>query len=162
MVARALFVVHNCIYDAWAAYDRTAEGVRSAAFVGQNRRGREQEPGHQLRCLPRRGGLIYDDKAQCFDPLMASLGYDIMTTRRTLTTATGIGNVTCKAILGIRQNDESKPTRQPDHKRGSICRLHWLQPPILQLRFRSGLRTITPALTLIAGGSSLISTVWRW
>ena len=26
-VARALFTVHNCIYDAWAAYDRTAVGT---------------------------------------------------------------------------------------------------------------------------------------
>jgi len=27
MVALALFTVHNCIYDAWAAYDRTAVGT---------------------------------------------------------------------------------------------------------------------------------------
>src|SRR5437588_7432884 len=27
MVARALFIVHNCIYDAWAAYDRKAAGT---------------------------------------------------------------------------------------------------------------------------------------
>src|SRR6266705_6387336 len=27
MVARALFIVHNCIYDAWAAYSRTAVGT---------------------------------------------------------------------------------------------------------------------------------------
>ena len=27
MVARALFIVHNCIYDAWAAYDKKALGT---------------------------------------------------------------------------------------------------------------------------------------
>src|SRR5216110_901062 len=27
MVARALFVIHNCIYDAWAAYDKKAIGT---------------------------------------------------------------------------------------------------------------------------------------
>src|SRR5438552_17041714 len=27
MVARALFIVQNCIYDAWAAYDPTAVGT---------------------------------------------------------------------------------------------------------------------------------------
>jgi hypothetical protein len=27
MVARALFILHNCLYDAWAAYDRTAVGT---------------------------------------------------------------------------------------------------------------------------------------
>src|SRR5215470_12523819 len=27
MVARALFIIHNCIYDAWAAYDSKAAGT---------------------------------------------------------------------------------------------------------------------------------------
>ncbi len=27
MVARALFIIHNCVYDTWAAYDRTAVGT---------------------------------------------------------------------------------------------------------------------------------------
>src|SRR5207302_11405380 len=35
MVARALFIVHNCVYDAWAAYDRTAVGT---VFGGSLRR----------------------------------------------------------------------------------------------------------------------------
>src|SRR5260370_42303907 len=35
MVARALFIVHNCIYDAWAAYDQTAIGT---VFGGSLRR----------------------------------------------------------------------------------------------------------------------------
>src|SRR6267143_2101173 len=45
MVARALFIVHNCIYDAWAAYDRTAVGT---VFGRALRR----------RCLSCGGGLI--------------------------------------------------------------------------------------------------------
>src|SRR4029079_17548620 len=28
MVARALAIVHHCVYDAWAAYDRVAVGTR--------------------------------------------------------------------------------------------------------------------------------------
>src|SRR5215470_5400612 len=43
MVARALFIVHNCIFDAWAAYDRTAVGT---VF------------GRSLRCLSCGSGLI--------------------------------------------------------------------------------------------------------
>ena len=40
MVARALFIIHNCIYDAWAAYDHKARGtVLAALSVGQNRSG---------------------------------------------------------------------------------------------------------------------------
>jgi hypothetical protein len=37
MVARALFIVHNCMYDAWAAYDRTAVGtVFGRLFIDQD------------------------------------------------------------------------------------------------------------------------------
>ena len=35
MVARALFIVHNCIYDAWAAYSRTAVGTVLREFFSQ-------------------------------------------------------------------------------------------------------------------------------
>ena len=36
MVARALFIVHNCIYDAWATYDRTAVGTVFGAWLVQD------------------------------------------------------------------------------------------------------------------------------
>src|SRR5216684_5379700 len=35
MVARALFIVHNCIYDAWAAYDRHALGTQLGGSLRQ-------------------------------------------------------------------------------------------------------------------------------
>jgi hypothetical protein len=33
VAARALAIVHTCIFDAWAAYDTTAVGTRSGATL---------------------------------------------------------------------------------------------------------------------------------
>jgi len=49
MVARALAIVHTCMYDAWAAYDRSAVGTQ---FGGQLRR----PPGQ--RTFPNRAEAI--------------------------------------------------------------------------------------------------------
>ena len=52
MVARALFIVQNCIYDAWAAYDPTAVGT---IYGGSLRRPPEfprARPGGSLRHPP--------------------------------------------------------------------------------------------------------------
>ncbi len=38
MVARALAIVHTCIYDAWAAYDERALGTRMGRSLRQPRR----------------------------------------------------------------------------------------------------------------------------
>jgi len=62
MVARALAIVHTCIYDAWAAYDRRAVGTQ---FGGRLRRPRNERTrairtkpsaspltGRRLTCFP--------------------------------------------------------------------------------------------------------------
>jgi hypothetical protein len=49
--------------------------------------------------------LFPGDKGVVFDALMASLGYDINDNSTDTTKATGIGNVTCAAILAIRHDD---------------------------------------------------------
>jgi hypothetical protein len=110
MVARALFIVHNCVYDAWAAYDKRALGTVFGASL--------RRP-HYERTLANKNlaisfaayraalDLFPGDKATVFDPLMASLGYDVNDNSTDLTTPTGIGNVVCAAILAIRHNDGS-------------------------------------------------------
>ena len=42
MVARALAIVHTCIYDAWAAYDRRALGTQLGSSLRQRRSERTQ------------------------------------------------------------------------------------------------------------------------
>jgi hypothetical protein len=109
MVARALAIVHTCIYDAWAAYDKKAIGTQ---FGDELRRPRRE------RILPNKNqaisfaayrasvDLIPWDKVK-FDKLMARLGYDINDFSTDLTTPTGIGNVACAAVLDFRHGDGS-------------------------------------------------------
>src|ERR1700687_1908705 len=110
MVARALFIVHNCIYDAWAAYSRKAVGT---VFGESFRRPKSERTlankNQAISFAAYRAAidLFPGDKGAVFDPLMASLGYDINDNSTDATTPTGIGNVTCEAILAIRHNDGS-------------------------------------------------------
>src|SRR6266567_697672 len=60
MVARAMFIVHNCIYDAWAAYSRTAVGtVLAGLFVDQSRNGHLQTRIKPLASPPIERRLTY-------------------------------------------------------------------------------------------------------
>ena len=110
MVARALFIVHNCIYEAWAAYDRTAVGTvfgRSLRRPKSERTLANKNQAISFAAYRAAVDLFPGDKGAVFDALMASLGYDISDNSTDTTTATGIGNVTCDAILAIRHNDGS-------------------------------------------------------
>jgi uncharacterized protein DUF6851/vanadium-dependent haloperoxidase-like protein len=110
MVARALFIVHNCVYDAWAAYDRRAVGTvfgRSLRRPKSERTLANKNQAISFAAYRAAVDLFPGDKGAVFDPLMASLGYDINDNSTDATTPTGIGNVTCEAILAIRHNDGS-------------------------------------------------------
>src|SRR5436305_11406614 len=80
MVARALFIVQNCIYDAWAAYDPTAVGT---IYGGSLRRpASEQTLANKNEAISFGAyravvDLFPGDKTSVFDPLMAALGYNI-------------------------------------------------------------------------------------
>ncbi len=110
MVARALFIVHNCIYDAWAAYSRTAVGT---VFEGSLRRPKSERTlankNQAISFAAYRAtvDLFPADKPTVFDPLMASLGYDINDNSADLSTPTGVGNVACAGVLAIHHNDGS-------------------------------------------------------
>jgi len=110
MVARALFIVHNCIYDAWVAYDQTAAGT---VFGGSLRRPKSERTlankNQAISFAAYRAAidLFPRDKGLVFDALMASLGYDINDNSTDPATPAGIGNLTCQAILAVRHNDGS-------------------------------------------------------
>jgi membrane-associated phospholipid phosphatase len=110
MVARALAIVHTCMYDAWAAYDRRAVGTR---LGGELRRPRNERTlankNEAISFAAYRAAidLFPGDKASVFDLLMAHLGYDVNDTSLDITTPTGIGNVACTAVLDFRHSDGS-------------------------------------------------------
>jgi len=110
MVARALFIVHNCIYDAWAAYDKSAVGTVFGASLRRPKPERTLANKNQaisFAAYRAAVDLFPGDKTTVFDPLMAGLGYDINDNSTNVATPSGIGNVACGAILAIRHNDGS-------------------------------------------------------
>jgi hypothetical protein len=108
MAARALAIVHTCMYDAWAAYDPVANGTRYGGAL-------RQPPGE--RTLPNKVAaisfaayraavdLLPADRASVFDPLMTDLGYHPADTTTDLHSPAGVGNVACAAVLAYRRHD---------------------------------------------------------
>lgn len=79
MVSRALAVLHTCIYDAWAAYDRVAVGTRLGGALRQRPCARtvsNKNEAISVAAYRAAVDLFPASKAGVFDPLMASLGYD--------------------------------------------------------------------------------------
>ena len=108
MVARALAIVHTCIYDAWAAYDHRAVGTR---FGGALRRPRRERTLANINMAISFAAyraavdLFPGDRLSVFDPLMRRLGYDPTKTTENVSTPAGVGNVAARAVLEYRHRD---------------------------------------------------------
>ncbi len=110
MVARALAIVHTCIYDAWAAYDRRALGTQlqdSLRRPGGERTLANKNEAISFAAYRAAVDLFPIDENKVFRPLMAQLGYDPDDLSRDTLTPTGIGNVACEAVLQFRHHDGS-------------------------------------------------------
>jgi uncharacterized protein DUF6851/vanadium-dependent haloperoxidase-like protein len=110
MVARALAIVHTCIYDAWAAYDRHALGTQLGGSLRQppsQRRIANKNKAISFAAYRAAVDLFPVDKATVFDPLMTQLEYDPNDVSTDTTRSSGIGNVACAAVLNFRHNDGS-------------------------------------------------------
>ncbi|PYT33777.1 MAG: phosphoesterase, partial [Acidobacteria bacterium] len=89
MVARALAIVHTCIYDAWAAYDKHALGTQFGGSLRQHHskhKRANQNKAISFAAYRAAVDLFPGDKVTVFDPLMASLGYDVNDTSADTTT----------------------------------------------------------------------------
>ena len=108
MVARALAIVHTCIFDAWAAYDHHAVGTR---FGGALRRPAGEHTLANINTAISFAAyraavdLFPGDRASVFDPLMSRLGYDATNTTDDSSTPAGVGNVAARAVLDFRHRD---------------------------------------------------------
>jgi hypothetical protein len=110
MVARALAIVHTCIYDAWAAYDKRALGTQLGGLLRQPRLLRnEQNKNEAISFAAYRAAvdLFPADDEKVFRPLMQQLGYDPNDATTNITTPSGVGNVACGAVLEFRHHDGS-------------------------------------------------------
>ena len=108
MVARALSVVHTCMYDAWAVYDRAAAGTQLGRSL--KRPPAERTPANEQRAISFAAyraavDLFPASKATVFDRLMAALGYDPADRSIDPSTPSGIGNRCAQAVLDFRHRD---------------------------------------------------------
>jgi len=108
--ARALAIVHTCMYDAWAAYDERA--------VGTQLRGALRRPANERTEANKERAISYAayralvdvlpvETEPVYKPLMRELGYDPNDNSTDIETPDGIGNVTCAAVLEFRHHDRS-------------------------------------------------------
>jgi hypothetical protein len=78
MVARALAIVHTCIFDAWSAYDKKAVGTQFGARLRRPKwEHTDTNKSKAISFAAYRAAidLFPVDKATVFDPLMAASGY---------------------------------------------------------------------------------------
>jgi hypothetical protein len=75
--ARALAITHTCIYDAWAAYDRSAQGVYWAFSMRRPRA--EQTPANKTEAISYAAHTalvdLFPTQSAAFDQVLASFGF---------------------------------------------------------------------------------------
>src|ERR1043166_8290133 len=125
MVARALAIVHTCMYDAWAAYDERADGTTDPK--GRRRRPRgERTDANKAEAIsfaayrfllnlypddgsytppPVGSGLAATPSAR-LTAVLNSHGY-LPDTTTDLKRPAGVGNVAAQAVIAARANDGS-------------------------------------------------------
>lgn len=110
MAARALAIVHTCMYDAWAAYDERALGTQLSGALRSPESERTLE--NKEKAISYAGyralvDVLPVDTDSVYKPLMRQLGYDPNDNSTDIETPTGIGNVACAAVLEFRHHDKS-------------------------------------------------------
>ena len=108
VAARALAIVHTCMYDAWVAYDERAVGTQLRGAL--RRTASERTEANKERAISYAAyralsDVLPVDTNSVYTPLMWELGYDPDDHSTDIETPTGIGNVACAAVLEFRHHD---------------------------------------------------------
>jgi hypothetical protein len=106
--ARALAVLHTCMYDAWAAYDPVAEGTRLGGTL--RRPPGERTLSAKREAISRAAHLaaadLYPKLAARFDAALAEEGYDPAASPAAGSPA-AVAERACRAVLAYRHRDGS-------------------------------------------------------
>jgi hypothetical protein len=104
MTARAIAIVHTCIYDAWAAYDDTALGTMYGDDLRQPQGARTEANKREAISHAAYVALsdLYPSQRAQFRQKLTALGYS-----ENDTGAADVGNKACAAVLAYRHNDGS-------------------------------------------------------
>lgn len=105
--ARALAIANTCMFDAWAAYDRSADGTR---FGGALRRPKAEHTIENktiaVSYAAHRALVdLFPSQAARFDATLRDLGLDPLDTSTSVATPAGIGRTACDAVLAWRDAD---------------------------------------------------------
>jgi hypothetical protein len=107
MVARALAILHTCIYDAWALYDPVALGTRFGAAM--RRPAADRTPAQKAEALSyaARHALsdLFPSEASRFDDLLTNLGYDPAVVVPSSERPSALGTLCAQAVLDFRNGD---------------------------------------------------------
>jgi hypothetical protein len=108
IAARALAVLHTCIYDAWAAYDSVAEGTRLGETLRRPPGERTLEAKREVVSRAARLAAIdlYPQLAAQFDAALAAEGYDVAPPLAEGSPA-AVAERACRAVLDYRHHDGS-------------------------------------------------------
>lgn len=106
--SRALAVVHTAMFDAWAAYDRRADGVYWQEAI--RRPARERTRANAERAASMAAYRVLADffpteRTALFDPLAASLGLDVADQGHDPSTPAGVGNQVAAWTLDACHDD---------------------------------------------------------
>jgi hypothetical protein len=105
MVARALAVMHTCMYDAWSVYHPTAlptQHTGIAKVAGQQ----DHVKAQAISFAAYRALLdIFPTEAPYFTNLLTELGFDPSDVATQSTTPAGVGNSCAHAVIAFRHTD---------------------------------------------------------
>ena len=109
IVARALAIVHTCMYDAWAAYDGNAVGTQLGGNLRRPPAERTLVNKERAVSVAAYRALVdlFPSEQAVFDGLMQQLSLDPADQSTDARTAVGIGNVAAAAVLASRHHDGS-------------------------------------------------------
>ncbi len=132
IVARSLAVLHTCMYDAWAAYDKRASGVHfRKSLLSRDVRGSKKKAAEEAMSYAAHSALVdlfpQPEQVAQFDALLRALGLDPSLTDANLASPSGVGRSAAAAVLDFRHADGSnqsggyadtsgyRPVNDPDH-----------------------------------------------
>lgn len=106
VAARMLAVAHTCMYDAWAAYDRRADGTR---FDDKLRRPQRERSNENKRAAISHAALMaaidqFPSERAKFEEFMRQAGFD---PNDRSTVPSWVGRTACAAVLKFRHRDGS-------------------------------------------------------
>jgi hypothetical protein len=108
IAARALAVLHTCMFDAWAAYDPLAVGTRLGASLRRPAEERTAEAKEEAvsRAARLAAADLFPALAPRFDALLAGQGFD-PAAPPTGGSPAGVARRACQAVLDFRHRDGS-------------------------------------------------------